>query len=141
MIKADPQHVFTPGELADHVSVALWPPVAVWVVVGEIACVALLGAASIGEVAGPRKLAKFAGGLVWFAAWIIALWLGVSAIGMCLGLLLQLGSPPSSGSVPVPLLWDAGITAALALVVALSVPKIGRASAKAFGRPASTWRP
>jgi hypothetical protein len=141
MIKADPQHIFTPGQLADHVRVALWPPVAFWIVVGEIACVALLGVASIGEAAGPRKLAKFAGGLVWIAAWVIALWLGVSAVCMCLGLLLQLGSPPSSGSVPVPLLWDAGITAAIALLVAFSVPRVGRASAKAFGRPGSSWRP
>lgn len=141
MIEADPQHVFTPGELANHVSVALWPPVAVWIVVGEIACVVILGVASIGEATGLRKLAKLAGGLVWFAAWIIAFWLGVSAICMCLGLLLELGSAPSPNDVPVPLLWDAGITAAIALVVALSVPRVGRASAKAFGRPGSYWRP
>jgi hypothetical protein len=135
MIKADPQHVFTLGELAKHVSVTLWPPVAVWTVVGEIACVAVLGVATIGEAGRPRKLAKFAGGLVWVAAWIIAFWLGVSAICMCIGLLLQIGSPPTTNDVPVPLLWDAGITAAIALVVALSVPKIGKASVNAFGRP------
>ncbi len=141
MIKADPQHVFTPGELANHVSVALWPPVAVWIVVGEIACVAVLAIASIGEAAGLRKAARFAGGLVWAAAWVITFFLGVSGICMCLGLLLQLGSPPSPNDVPVPLLWDAGITAAIAFVVALSVPRIARASSKAFGRPGSSWRP
>ena len=51
MIEADPQHVFTPGELANHVSVALWPPVAVWIVVGEIACVVILGIAGMGRPA------------------------------------------------------------------------------------------
>jgi hypothetical protein len=141
MIEADPQHVFTPGQLADHVSIALWPPVAVWIVVGESACVLILGLASIGEATGLRKLAKFAGGLVWVAAWIIAFWLGVSGICMCLGLLLETGSPPSSNDVPVPLLWDAGITAAIALVVALSVPRVARASARAFGHPHSPRRP
>lgn len=141
MIKAAPQHVFTPGELASHVSVALWPPVAVWIVVGEIACVAVLGVSSIGEAASLRKLAKFAGGLVWIAAWIVVFFLGVSTICMCLGLLLQIGSPPSPNAVPVPLLWDAGITAAIALIVALSVPRVGKASATAFGRPVSSWRP
>ena len=141
MIKADPQHVFTPGQLADHVSVALWPPVAVWIVVGEIACVAILGVASIGEAVGLRKLAKFAGGLVWAAACIIVFSLGASAICMCLGLLLQIGSPPSANDVPVPLLWDAGITAAIALVVAMSVPRIAGASVKAFARPAPSGSP
>src|ERR1700761_4550281 len=101
MIKADPQHVFTPGQLADHVSVALWPPVAVWVV-------------------------------VWVAACIIVFFLGASAICMCLGLLLQIGSPPSANDVPAPLLFDTGITAVIALVVAMAVPRIASASAKAF---------
>ena len=101
MIKADPQHVFTPGQLADHVSVALWSPVAVWVV-------------------------------VWVAACIIVFFLGASAICMCLGLLLQIGSPPSANDVPVPLLFDTGITAVIALVVAMAVPRIASASAKAF---------
>ncbi len=140
MIKADPQHVFTPGELASHVRVTVWPPVAVWVVVGEIACIVILGVANIGEATNLRKLARFAGSLVWLAAWAIAFWLGISAICMCLGLLIEIGSPPSPNDVPVPLLWDAGITAAIALMVAFSVPRVGRASAKAFGRPISSWR-
>jgi hypothetical protein len=54
MIEADPQHVFTLGELAGHVSVAPWPPVAVWIVAGEIACVVILGIASIGEAGNLR---------------------------------------------------------------------------------------
>src|SRR5450756_406788 len=116
MMEADPKGIFTPGELADHVRVDLWPPVAAWVVVGELACVAILGFASIGEVNGLRDLVKFAGGLLWVAAWIIVLWLGVDAIGMFLMRMMQ-SSPPPNNPVPVPLIWDCGITAAIALVV------------------------
>ena len=89
--------------------------------------------ASAAEFASLRSLARFSGGLVWLAACLVVFWLGSSAIMMCLGLLLEIGQPPQPDDVPVPLLWDAAITAILALAVAFSIPRVGRASGKAFG--------
>ena len=133
MIAAHPQHVFSPGELATQAQVDLWPPAVVWVVTGEIACAVILAIASAAEFVSLRNLARFTGGLVWLAAWLVVIWLGGSAIMMCLGLLLEIGQPPKPDDVPIPLLWDAAITAILALVVAFSVPQVGKASGQAFG--------
>lgn len=133
MIASDPQHVFSPGELATQAQIDLWPQVAVWVVTGEIACVVILAIASAAEFVSLRNLVRFAGSLVWLAAWAVVIWLGGSAIMMCLGLLLEMGQPPKPDDVPIPLLWDAAVTAILALVVAFSVPRAGRASGQAFG--------
>lgn len=137
MIAADPKHAFSPGQLATQAKVDLWPQVAVWVVIGEIACAVVLAIATAAEFDSLRKLARFVGGLAWLASWLVVCWLGLSAIMMCLGLLLQIGQPPQPDPVPVPLLWDAAITAALALVVAFCIPRSGRASRLAFGGHAS----
>lgn len=133
MIAADPQHVFSPGELATQARVDLWPQVAVWVVTGEIACVLILAIASAAGFDSLRSLARFSGGVVWLAAWLVVFWLGLSAVMMCLGLLLEMGQPSRPSDVPIPLLWDAVIDAVLAFVVAFSVARVGKASRQAFG--------
>lgn len=133
MIRADPQNVFSPGQLATQAQVDLWPQVAVWVVTGEIACVVILAIARAAEFDSLHVLVRRVGRLVWLASWLVVVWLGGSAALMCLGLLVQRGQPPQPDAVPIPLLWDAAIAAVLALVVAFSVPRIDRASDQAFG--------
>lgn len=123
---------FSLNEFEETVGVAAWPLAAVWTVIGEIVAIVLLAFAYMAGLRGVQRLIKTAGVLVLIVIWIVFLWLGVAAVCMWLGLLLQVGLGNFSDPVPVPLAITSTITAVLAGVLILVVPKIPTTSKDAF---------
>lgn len=132
LVMQDPKNAFSLHEFENTVDVAAWPPAAVWTVVGEIVAIILLALAYMADLRGVQRLVKTGGVLGLIVVWIVFLWLGVAAVCMWLGALLDASSPHSSDPVPIPLAITSTITAALAGVLILVVPRIPTASKDAF---------
>ncbi len=133
LVMADPKNVFSLQEFENTVGVAAWPLAAVWTVVGEIVAVVLLALAYMADLRGVQRLVKTAGVLVLIVVWIVFLWLGVAAVCMWLGTLLDAAFPSgTSDPVPIPLAITSTITAVLAGVLILVVPRIPTTSKDAF---------
>jgi len=132
LVLADPQNVFSLREFKQTVGVTPWPQAAVWTVASEIVGIVLLALGYMANLRGVERLVKTVGVLALIAVWLVFLWLGVAAVCMWLGVLLQIGSHNVSDPVPMPLAITSTITAVLAGVVILVVPKISTTSKAAF---------
>jgi len=132
-IKVNPEVAFSLHDALKGVEVQPWPPVAVCLVVGEIAGLGILGVARIADLRGVQNLVTALGSVIWFAAWVVGLLLARDTVILCLGLLLgAVGPRTSSGAPPVPLLVTVAITAGLSLLLAQLPRRIRSASADAF---------
>jgi hypothetical protein len=125
---------FSLKEFESEVGIAAWPPAAVWTVIGGIGAIATLALAYMTDLRGVQSLVKTAGVLVLIAVWIVFLWLGTAAVCMWLGALIDAASTRGviSDPVPIPLAITSTITALLAGVLILVVPKIPTTSKDAF---------
>ncbi len=116
LVIVDPKNVFSLHQFKNTVGVAPWPRAAVWTVVGGIVAIVLLALAYMANLRGVQRLVKTAGVLVLIVVWIVFLWLGVAAVCMWLGVILD-ALPPKGTSgepVPIPLAVTSTITAVLA---------------------------
>lgn len=125
---------FSLKEFESEVGIAAWPPAAVWTVVGGIVAITTLALAHMTDLVGVQRLVKTAGVLALIVVWIVFLWLGVAAICMWLGALIDAASTREtiSDPVPIPLAITSTVTALLAGALILVVPKIPATSKDAF---------
>jgi hypothetical protein len=147
LFEADPRGVGTEfsslSAMGQQLAVRPLAPAAVWTVLTELMGIGLLGVACIANLRGTRKLIRFLGGVLTAAAFLILIWMGVSSAAMWFAVVTDLAtgkhSSDPSVSPPLPLAFTATMTAGLAWVVALLLPRISKASDEGFA-PGRFWQ-
>jgi hypothetical protein len=132
MCLLDPDLTFSASSLRDFaVAVTPWPSPVVWTVGIEIAAIALLGGAYIGEMSGLKKLITFLGGTARAIARTGAVLLGLGTVGGLISPLISRNQGPSAAT-PLSFTATIAVTAVLCLGLALSLTRVHRATAVAF---------